>query len=624
MHGQRNRFSNPTQLLSRIIPQLSLLCILFCIPAFGQERVNVSVDLSKAVNILTDVSLGVPAPISDGNSFDPAGLPYLRAAGVTTVRYPASHGVADLYHWSTKSITPYKGTEAVNLAPGSDFGRFALFAEKLGQAVVVVNYGSNIDGSGSGEPAEAAAWVAYSNGDAASTQPLGKDSTGKDWRTVGYWAALRGAAPRASDDGLNFLRILHPRPFGFKLWQIGDEVYNNGFYGTDFDKDFSNVRTGNPDLHGPAPAALNDFGKLKHDPKLSPSAYAENLKAFAQAMKAVDPSIKIGATLALPPNPGLHDSPKRWIPVVGGLEWNKNVLQGACSSIDFVALDWSLAPTVPPTWKTLNEEALLDNKNLGSAGYFHSGFRDHAEAIHVVSVVSPNPRFNVTRDPTSSNRTPNQRLNVARDPTMSNQVADSSSTLAFITDSLFENYGKSCPKDHLPKIAFAPVVIGSWEEVEHPVVKALWLADYYAYLIESGVVNISWNEMYGDTMLSADRKTLGPAYYGLQMLHIVAHAPGDAFLDATSSAQQIGVHATYRRDGFIGLMLVNKSLKESAAVTVSYKNGSAGTAGKRFDYGSAQFGAGGPSMSAFTAAGDTFTVTVPPYTITDIVLPNHK
>jgi hypothetical protein len=86
MHGQRNRFSNPTQLLSRIIPQLSLLCILFCIPAFGQERVNVSVDLSKAVNILTDVSLGVPAPISDGNSFDPAGLPYLRAAGVITGR----------------------------------------------------------------------------------------------------------------------------------------------------------------------------------------------------------------------------------------------------------------------------------------------------------------------------------------------------------------------------------------------------------------------------------------------------------------------------------------------------------------------------------------------------------
>ena len=52
-------------------------------PAFAQNRANVSVDLGRAVNVLTDTSLGVPALTFDGNSFNKAGAPYLRAAGIT-------------------------------------------------------------------------------------------------------------------------------------------------------------------------------------------------------------------------------------------------------------------------------------------------------------------------------------------------------------------------------------------------------------------------------------------------------------------------------------------------------------------------------------------------------------
>jgi alpha-L-arabinofuranosidase len=293
---------------------VGVLCILLNIPVFGQNRANVTIDLSKAVNVLTETSLGVPASTFDGNSFNLAGVPYLRAAGITAVRYPGNHGVADLYHWSTKTTTRYKGAESGYFAPESNFGAFAQFAAKLGQAVIIVNYGANFDGTGGGEPAEAAAWVAYANGDAADTRPIGKDSTGEDWHTVGYWAALRGQSPLASDDGLNFLRIQEPRPFGFKLWQIGDEVYNNGYYGGD--------HTSNPDLHASAPTGPKDFGKLRNDPKLSPSAYAENMKAFAQAMKAVDPSIQIGAAFTVPPSPdpNSHD----WV-----TDWTRNVLKDA-------------------------------------------------------------------------------------------------------------------------------------------------------------------------------------------------------------------------------------------------------------------------------------------------------
>jgi len=544
---------------------LMLLCILPCTAASAQNHASVSVDLSKAVNALRSTSLGVPASSSDGNSFDPKGVPYLRAAGITTPRYPGNHSVADIYHWSTKTTTRYKGAETGYIAPESNFGNFAQLAEQLGQALIVVNYGANFDGNGGGEPAEAAAWVAYANGDAASTLALGKDSTGEDWKTVGYWAALRSAAPLASDDGANFLRIQHPKPFGFKLWQVGDEVYKNGYYGGD--------HVGNPDLHGPAPAALKDFGKLKGDPKLSPQAYAANLKQFSSAMKAVDPTIQIGAALTLPPDPGdrtktrwdsdgEHADQSAWLADQWGIEWNKFVLKGACASVDFVTLDWTVGPMLPPDWKTVDEVSLLN--------------------------------------------------------TTSTKFAD-------IINGMISDYGKYCPPGHTPQLAFEPAEIPSWIKINRPVAKALWIADTYAMLIESGSMNIAWNEMYGDSMLSTDRKKEGPAFYGLQMLHVLAHYPGDALLAATTSnSTLVSVHATLRRDGIIGLMLINKDPKETAEVKVSFRNGNIGTTGKRLDYGSAQYSAGALAQSPFTAAGNEFTVTIPPYTVTDILLPGRK
>ena len=530
---------------------VGVLCILLNIPVFGQNRANVSIDLGKAVNVLTETSLGVPASTFDGNSFNQAGVPYLHAAGITAVRYPGNHGVADLYHWSTKTTTRYKGADTAYFASESNFGAFAQFAGKLGQAVIVVNYGANFDGTGGGEPAEAAAWVAYANGDAADTRALGKDSTGEDWRTVGYWATLRGQSPLASDDGLNFLRIHEPRPFGFKLWQIGDEVYNNGYYGGD--------HTGNPDLHASAPTGPKDFGKLRNDPKLSPFAYAENMKAFAQAMKAVDPSIQIGAAFTVPasPDPNSHD----WAP-----DWDRNVLKGACANLDFVTFDWNMQPLLPPDWKTLDEASLLSNQ-----GYNQTNL-----------------------------------INLLLTP-------------------MLDDYRKYCPANHLVKFAFAPAAITTWVKVEHPVVETLWVADFYALLIESGSANISSNEMYGDSMLSADRKKMGPVFYGLQMLHTIAHNPGDVLLDVNSSSSMVAAHASSRRDGYIGLMLVNKDSKLPATVKVMFRNGTVGAAGKRIDYGSAEYTAGtAVAVSPFSASGNEFSITVPPYTVTDILLPGHN
>lgn len=531
---------------------LAASLLLLCPPATGQNRANVTIDFDKALGSLTDASVGVPAAMSDSRSFQPDLLPYLRAAGIRSLRYPGSPGVADLYHWSTNTLIVKKdGAEPSLLAPGTDFGHFALFAEQLGQPVIVVNYGTNYDGSGGGEAAEAAAWVAYANGDPANSYELGKDSTGKDWHTVGYWATLRGEAPLAKDDGLNFLRLNHPKPFGFKLWQIGDEPYNNGYPGGD--------QTGNPNLYGPPILGQHYAEKLTHTVTLSPESYAHNLEVFAEAMKTVDPSIQIGAALTgilSPEDEEIRDWYfHNWL-YLNIAQWDWKALR-ACASIDFVTLHLSMVPSIfgASAWY-MNERNLFASLQYG----------------------------------------------------------------------LSREASGNCPKDHFVRVAFAPAGIGDWIKVDHPVVEALWVADFYAFLIESQVMSTDWSdgrERHGASMLTADSNNFGPAYYGLQMLHIVAYAPGDWFLEAKSSSALVGAHATYRQDGYMGIMLVNKDPKYAVAVKVTLKHGSIGKSGKRFDYGSAQYVAGNPvAVSSFSASGDDFTVSIPPYTVTDLVFPN--
>jgi len=546
----------------------------------------VVIDLSRAVGTLTDASIGVPAAMSDSQSFEPDMLPYLRAAGIRSLRYPGSPGIADLYHWSTNTLIVKKDGAGPNLlASGTDFGHFALFAEQLGQPVIVVNYGTNYDGSGGGEAVEAAAWVAYANGDPANSHELGKDSTGKDWHTVYYWATLRGESPLANDDGLNFLRLNHPKPFGFKFWQIGDEPYNNGYPGGD--------QASNPNLYGPPIPGKPYREKLTRTVALSPDSYAHKLALFAKAMKAVDPSIQIGAGLTIRPFPGIYvkvSDQDIWLQR-NLASWNQGVLKSACESFDFVVLPWFLQPLRVSNWH-LNEPYLLDNVNLNLANPLHTN-----SARELVD-----KGYGTFDDPSTS--------------------------LAFIQYGLSRATSGYCPKDHFVRVAFAPSGIGDWIKVDHPVVEALWVADFYAFLIESQVMNVDWSdgrERHGTSMLSADPNKFGPAYYGLQMLHVVAYAPGDRFLDVKSSSALVGAHATYRQDGYTGIMLVNKDPKYAVTVKVTLKHGSIGASGKRFDYGNAQYADGKPAAeSKFSASGDEFTVTVPPYTITDILLPGHK
>jgi alpha-N-arabinofuranosidase len=176
------------------------------------------------------------------------------------------------------------------------------------QAIITVNYGSGRDRTGAlsttasldQKVKRAAAWVAYLNGRPGDTRPIGVDHEGHDWRTVGAWAQRR------ADRG-------HPAPYGVRYWEIGNEVYGR------WETGFTTVRQ-----------------------------YAQDVLAFAAAMKAVDPTIKVGAvTWAEPHFRGDADPTDEWAPTLVRL---------AGDALDFlvVHLYYPAAYTsyTSPTWFT--------------------------------------------------------------------------------------------------------------------------------------------------------------------------------------------------------------------------------------------------------------------------------
>src|SRR5580692_7360052 len=179
----RNRFDHNRlvrRLCSRSVSALLLGMILSAAaPLHAQLKTTVHVDPAKAVAVLYTSSIGVAGDRWDPKAFDAASVKLLQDAGITSLRFPGNNGIDALYHWSTGTITnPYTDDRAPAFPREKQFPAVVPVIDKLGTAIVSVNYGTNLDGSGGGEPAEAAAWVAYANGSPSNSQAIGKDSKG--------------------------------------------------------------------------------------------------------------------------------------------------------------------------------------------------------------------------------------------------------------------------------------------------------------------------------------------------------------------------------------------------------------------------------------------------------------
>jgi len=535
------------------------------------KEVKVTVEADKPRGAMAPWVMAVHGLVSDAHMADAGVVDLLHAAGITTVRYPGGR-IADTYHWTTYRPSNWQGVDHPNVgyAPGNDLGSFAKFMEQVGTTIFTVNYGSNLQGTGPGEPSEAAAWVAYMNGSPTDTKMIPKDAAGNDWQTVGYWAGLRAAAPLPTDDGKNFLRISHSAPFGVRYWEVGNEVFEDGYFGGEGLEE---------DLHASYPKDAKENAKQRRkNAALSPEAYGKNFVQFAQAMKSVDSRIKVGVALDKPMAGQINRDEYSQDPVTGkyvqntsvsvkedfnrGIDWAHGVLSTACNEIDFVALHLYVSDTTQD-----------------------SGYKD----LDTYKV-----------------------LNAPQE------------TLRPLLMGVVDQLQKSCgQKSRSIQVAFTEVGVAPYVKVPEPVVPGLFAADLYPSLVEYGVVNADWSDLHSG-FLDEHNKPVG-AYFGMQMVHALMNF-NDAVVNATSSNSMVAVHASKRADGSVGVMLINKDAKNATTVKVQINSGTPlGAKGARFDYGKSNPPDGlTVQAKAMEGLSNSLTIPMPPLTATVILIPKAQ
>ncbi|MEV5560365.1 cellulose binding domain-containing protein [Nonomuraea wenchangensis] len=444
--------------------------------AADPSPVAVTVNARAALATVPETGIGTNHAIWDSNLGTDATADTLKAAGVKLLRYPGG-SYSDIYHWETHTAP------GGYVAPNTDFDTFMRGVRRTGaQAMVTANYGT-------GTAAEAAAWVRQAN------------------VTKGY---------------------------GIKYWEIGNENYGNGHYGSAWEAD-------------------------DHADK-SPAEYARHVVAYADAMKAVDPTIKIGAVLTTPAN---------WPDAIVGEgddgSWNKVVLSAAGSKIDFVILHWypgalDRAGHVPDMIRLTREQL---------AKYAGAG----ADRIGIAMT-----EFNTG---TSSNGTNTQPGALA--------AADAYATLlangVFTVDWWNVHNG-----------------IGTVTEVEGH-------TDYGDFgLLSSGTCTAD-----GSVCEPALNTPFAP-YYALQMVSKFAR-PGDQFVRAATDQPKVTAHAARRPNGDLAVMLVNTSSDTSYPVTIGY-------AGYRPASGAPTVLTHTNGATAITTAtsGTATAQTLPPLSLTTLVL----
>ena len=147
--------------------------------AAAPAPVNVTVNADEGLGTLPATGFGLNSAVWDSQMNVPQVQDLLQQAGVQMLRYPGgSYG--DIYNWQDNTAP------GGYVAPGTDFDSFMGTVQKIGaQPILIANYGT-------GTPQEAAGWVQYAN------------------ITKGY---------------------------GVKYWEIGNEIYGNGYYGADWEAD---------------------------------------------------------------------------------------------------------------------------------------------------------------------------------------------------------------------------------------------------------------------------------------------------------------------------------------------------------------------------------------------------
>ena len=153
---------------------------------------------------------------------------------------------------------------------------------------------------------------------------------------------------------------------------------------------------------------------------------------------------------------------------------------------------------------------------------------------------------------------------------------------------------------------------------------SLFAADNYLTWLENGAVTVDYWYLHHDIL--ENDQTPGEGYFGVMMAHLLANV-GDTMLATTSDRNLLRVHAAARQDGKVGVMLVNTDPLNTNTVTVAINGATLATGGTWYQFGLTNFiGTNDApsfpvSTNSVTGLGNQFTISVPPYTMIDLLIP---
>jgi hypothetical protein len=459
---------------------LLVLALTAAVPVAGPPVAAADADVTVMVNARAGLetvapeAIGVNHAIWDAQLGTPEVADLMKAAGVRTMRYPGG-SYSDIYHWETHTAP------GGYVAPNTDFDHFMAGVRRAGaQPIVTANYGT-------GTPEEAAAWVRHANVE---------------------------------------------KGYGVRYWEIGNENYGNGHYGSNWEAD-------------------------DHQDK-SPAQYATLVRDYARAMKAVDPSIKVGAVLT---------TPGEWpdgITADGDAgPWNQVVLEIAGADIDYGIVHWyptgeSGAEVLPKTNRIANQVRLVREQARHYAG------KDIG-----IAMTELNTSYGRNTQP-----------------------------------------GALFAADAYATLVANGVFTVDWWNVHNGLERASTVAgqpDYHDFgLLSSG------NCTADGTVCQPALNTPFAPYHALAMLSRFA-SPGDQLITASTTDPLVKAHAARRKDGGLAVLLLNENPDTARTVAVDYAGYTPATQAQVLTYGNG-------ATAITTTTGTANAVTLPPYSLTTLLL----
>lgn len=324
--------------------------------------------------------------------------------------------------------------------------------------------------------------------------------------------------------------------YGVKYWEIGNELYGNGHYGAKWEAD-------------------------DHADK-SPAGYATETVAFARAMKAADPTIKVGAVLTTPAN-----WPDAIVAAGDAASWNQTVLSIAGPHVDFVIVHWY------PGGST-TEQVLASTSQVPDMMYL---LRQQ-----ITRYAGPNA----------------DRLGIAMTEVNSNYGRNTQPGALFAAEaytSLLEN----------------GVFTVDWWNTHNGATKASTVGgqpDFDDFgLLSSGTC-------LSDGVCEPPLNTPFAPYHALKMLSLFAR-PGDQLVRAGSGDPSIRAHAARRPNGDLAVLLLNSDEVDSRTISIDYAGYTPSAAAP-----TVHTFTNGATEVVTSTDGSATSRTLPPFSLTTLVL----